>query len=282
MTDWQDRYSDATGVRIRYLYWPGNEHAIVIVHGNMHCGGLYVPLARRFAADGFTVASIDLRGHGLSDKPETGYGWDYLRDDVAAVARGLDAKDVFFVAHSRGGGASLLAATLLPELTRGVLAFEPSVPVTRTKEYVENIKERALARRSAFPDRQAMYDHYRRRGAFKGWREEYFLAYLDHAALQREDGSLELASPPWATARLYDAIIDPRGWEGAATSNVPVRLVYGEKGDRLGPLDPSPTIKAIFPNASLITMADATHSGPMEHPDVFERMARDFWAEIAP
>jgi non-heme chloroperoxidase len=46
---------------------------------------------------------VDLRGHGLSDKPED-YSWSAFRNDVAALLDKLDLRDVVIVAHSRGGG----------------------------------------------------------------------------------------------------------------------------------------------------------------------------------
>jgi pimeloyl-ACP methyl ester carboxylesterase len=47
---------------------------------------------------------FDRRGHGRSDEPASGYDYDTLADDVAALIRALDLSAVTLVAHSMAGG----------------------------------------------------------------------------------------------------------------------------------------------------------------------------------
>jgi pimeloyl-ACP methyl ester carboxylesterase len=278
----KSRYSDATDARIHYHYWAGGPAAVAIVHGNSHCGGVYIPLAESLASDGFTVAAIDLRGHGQSEKPDHGYGWQQLKEDVLGVIEGLGLRDVLYVAHSRGGGASLLAAGARPEICRGVVAYEPTVPTARPQTTAAELVARAMRLRHTFASRQEMRNHYRHRGAFKGWRDDYFDAYVEHGALAREDGSVELACPPRVVAKLYEALWDEEPWLAAQPCDLPVRIVLGEHGDRQGPRDPTPTVRRLFPNFDLIAMAGATHSGPMEQPELFESLVREFWTSAPP
>ena len=60
---------------------------------------------RAFLADnGFRAIGYDRRGHGRSDDPGTGYDYDTLADDLAAVLEFHDVRDAVVVAHSMGGG----------------------------------------------------------------------------------------------------------------------------------------------------------------------------------
>jgi len=53
---------------------------------------------------GCRAISYDRRGHGRSDDPGTGYDYDTLADDLAALIDHLDLHEVTLVAHSMAGG----------------------------------------------------------------------------------------------------------------------------------------------------------------------------------
>ncbi len=56
------------------------------------------------ADNGFRAIAYDRRGHGRSDVPGTGYDYDTLADDLAAVLDFHDVQDAVLVAHSMSGG----------------------------------------------------------------------------------------------------------------------------------------------------------------------------------
>jgi non-heme chloroperoxidase len=56
------------------------------------------------ADNGFRAIAYDRRGHGRSDDPGTGYGYDTLADDLAAVLDFHDVRDAVLVGHSMAGG----------------------------------------------------------------------------------------------------------------------------------------------------------------------------------
>src|SRR5262245_704922 len=75
---------------------------------------VFTGLADAVASDGFRVTTYDLRGHGASDRPPTGY----TSADMAADFRGLHAAlglaPAVVVGHSFGGVVGLHAAQLYP------------------------------------------------------------------------------------------------------------------------------------------------------------------------
>ena len=274
-------FIETNGIRLHYLQWGEARPPLIILHGNGHCGGVYQPLAEKLATD-FRVLAVDLRGHGLSDKPDS-YAWHELREDVLGVVEALDLRDGLLVGHSRGGGVSLLAAAKAPGRFRGVLAYEPSVPRLFTNpDRMLEVAARTENRRSTFATRQEMYDHFRDRGAFKGWREEYLRAYVRHGAIELASGGVALASPPHVEAQVYRALIDRRAWDENQGSPVPVRVIFGERGARLQQdADPVAALRTMFHTVETQVLPDCTHSGPMEHPDSFEAAIRDFSAAVA-
>jgi pimeloyl-ACP methyl ester carboxylesterase len=56
------------------------------------------------AAHGLRAVAYDRRGFGRSSQPGRGYDFDTLADDLAAVLRHLDLRDVTLVGSSMGGG----------------------------------------------------------------------------------------------------------------------------------------------------------------------------------
>jgi pimeloyl-ACP methyl ester carboxylesterase len=279
----ESRFIEVSGVRLHYLEWPSDGPPLVIVHGNSHAGGVYAPLGERLS-DAFHVYAIDMRGHGLSDKGAS-YKSPDLRDDLVQFLDALDLRGVLFVAHSRGGGACLLATAARPERVAGLVAYEPTLPWNAMlKSRLPEMVRRSAARRSVFPSRKAMFEHFEGRGLFAGYKPEYLQAYIDHAGVEREDGSVELASPPEVEAALYEAMLDESGWEDAGVCAVPVLRIIGAQIEAQQAEDNAmqfANLKRHFPRAESIVQANSTHSGPFEHPDVFEATIRAFYASIS-
>jgi pimeloyl-ACP methyl ester carboxylesterase len=196
----------------------------VLTHGNSYCAGVWTPLMAALAGDRYTVVALDLAGQGWSDKPDTGYDWASLRDDLVELVTTLDLRDILHVGHSRGGGVSLLAAAATPDRIRGVWVYEPTVPVqpgpsgepapVPQPARIEAVIERTLKRREVFASRDELIARYRAQDAFREWREDYFQAFIAYGSVVREDGSVELCVPPRAAVRLYEATFGFDGWRG--------------------------------------------------------------------
>lgn len=95
----------------------------VLLHGVTANAAVWDPVLARLCPDWHAVA-VDQRGHGLSDKPDTGYtGSDYAAD-VVALIEALGDRDVVLVGHSLGARNALVTAAARPDLIRGVVAVE--------------------------------------------------------------------------------------------------------------------------------------------------------------
>ena len=277
-------FAEVNGVRIHYLHFASDGPPILIVHGNTHCGGVYAPLAEKLQPD-FDVYAMDLRGHGLSAKADD-YSWSALKSDVVGLIDALDLRDLLLVAHSRGGGASLLAAAARPDRVRGVVGYEPNVPLQlwheeSPDERMAQLVERARRRRDTFPDREAMFNHFKGRGAFTDWHDDYLHAFVEHGSVDAPDGTVTLASSTDVEAKMYLEIFTLTEWQQVHDCPVPVLSVYGADGGRVTPgQDPAAAARQLFTHVEVQVQADSTHSGPMEHPDVFEATVREFAARI--
>jgi pimeloyl-ACP methyl ester carboxylesterase len=94
---------DATGV------------PFLLVHGLASNARLWDGVRRTIAATGAPVAALDLRGHGLSDKPDDGYDFATVADDVRSVLDELGWSRAVVAGQSWGGNVVLELTTRHPD-----------------------------------------------------------------------------------------------------------------------------------------------------------------------
>jgi pimeloyl-ACP methyl ester carboxylesterase len=120
-----------TGVMLRTVRWgdtPDTTLApLVLIHGLASNAMLWEGAALEFAALGHAVVAVDLRGHGLSEKPDDGYDMQSVTNDVAGVLRVLATQGYVrpvVIGQSWGGNVVVELAHKYPELVRGVVAVD--------------------------------------------------------------------------------------------------------------------------------------------------------------
>src|SRR4051812_13076899 len=109
-----------TGDRLHFLDWGSASTArsqvppLLLIHGLSATAWTWAPIARRLR-DITHVLALDLRGHGLSDSPRTGYDLESLAYDALTVmvanGWGRDANGPAAVVAGHGLGA-IVAATM--------------------------------------------------------------------------------------------------------------------------------------------------------------------------
>ncbi len=82
----------------------GTGRPVVLIHGWPLSGESWSEQVPTLQAAGYRVVTYDRRGFGRSDKTRTGYDYDTLTDDLAAVLEQLELTDVTLVGFSMGGG----------------------------------------------------------------------------------------------------------------------------------------------------------------------------------
>jgi pimeloyl-ACP methyl ester carboxylesterase len=96
---------DSNGVKISYTVQGKGEPA-VLIHGWLSSGWINwtLPGTSGLLARDYQVITLDVRGHGLSDKPtrEDAYGPE-LVEDVARLLDHLEIKKAHIVGYSMGG-----------------------------------------------------------------------------------------------------------------------------------------------------------------------------------
>jgi pimeloyl-ACP methyl ester carboxylesterase len=119
----QHDYVDAGGLRTHVaLAGPPDAPPVLLVHGwpqNWWTWRHVIPTL----AEHFRVIAPDLRGHGWSEAPATGYEKEQLASDMLAVLDALSIERVTWIGHDWGGWTGFLAALRARERIERLLAL---------------------------------------------------------------------------------------------------------------------------------------------------------------
>ena len=113
--------------RLEYTEYGSGDRWVVLIHGQLMPRRMHEPLARALAAEGLHVVTLDLLGHGRSDRPEDplAYSMSAFADQVIALLDHLGADQAVLGGTSLGANVSLEAAVRTPERVRGLLLEMP-------------------------------------------------------------------------------------------------------------------------------------------------------------
>ena len=102
------------GLHLHGLRWdePGRGRPALLLHGLASNARIWERVAPALAQGGLAPLALDLRGHGLSEKPDDGYEWATVSDDMRSAIRDLGMQAPILMGHSWGAGLALhLAAS---------------------------------------------------------------------------------------------------------------------------------------------------------------------------
>ncbi|GAC1473784.1 MAG: 2-succinyl-6-hydroxy-2,4-cyclohexadiene-1-carboxylate synthase [Ktedonobacteraceae bacterium] len=128
MSQWFEDRISINGIHIQYYRTGGQKPQLLLLHGFTDNALCWTPVARVLEHD-YDIIMPDVRGHGLSDGPESGFSTDLLVSDAVAVIQALDLRQPYVLGHSMGAHTAAQLASKRPELMRAVLLEDP--PWTR-------------------------------------------------------------------------------------------------------------------------------------------------------
>ena len=184
-----DIFVDAGAVRLHARDWGGPSEAappILLVHGlasNARIWDLVAPLLARE----FRTVAIDQRGHGRSDKPDHGYDFASVTNDLAGVIGALGFVRPLIVGHSWGANVALQLAADEPELPSGIVLVDGGTTEVAAGMSLEQTLERLAPPRLAGTPRPAFLDNLRTRWMGALWSPEIEAIILENFAVDAED-----------------------------------------------------------------------------------------------
>ncbi|WP_205470864.1 alpha/beta fold hydrolase [Nocardioides sp. SYSU D00038] len=113
--------------RLEYTEYGAGDAWVVLVHSQLMPRRMHQPLARALAAEGLHVVTVDLLGHGRSDRPADPrvYSATAFGRQVVALLDHLGAERAVVGGTSLGANVSLEVAVLAPERVAGLVLEMP-------------------------------------------------------------------------------------------------------------------------------------------------------------
>jgi pimeloyl-ACP methyl ester carboxylesterase len=115
------------GHQLAYTEYGEGSRVTVLLHGLLLSQRMHEPLARALAERGNRVVTLDLLGHGRSDRPEdmTRYSMTEFGREAIALLDHLGVPEAVILGTSLGANATLEAAALDPTRLRGMVVEMP-------------------------------------------------------------------------------------------------------------------------------------------------------------
>lgn len=115
------------GHRLEFTEYGAGERWVILVHGQLMPRSMHQPLARALAGAGNHVVTVDLLGHGRSDRPEDPliYSMTAFADQVVGLLDHLGIESAVIGGTSLGANVSLEVAVEAPARVRGLILEMP-------------------------------------------------------------------------------------------------------------------------------------------------------------
>jgi pimeloyl-ACP methyl ester carboxylesterase len=174
--------------------WAGRGRDFLLVHGLASNARTWDLVAAKLTEAGHHVVAVDQRGHGLSDKPETGYTFDDVCTDLTALIDVMSLNAPIVCGQSWGGNVVLELAARWPELLSGLVMVDggfidlSGAPGVTWEKIAVDLRPPPLA---GTPRAQMLE---RMRGFHRDWDDEQLEMQMANFETM-EDGSIR----PWLT-----------------------------------------------------------------------------------
>ena len=115
------------GRRLAYTEYGDGPRVVVLLHGLLLSQRMHEPLARALAERGNRVITLDLLGHGRSERPlePACYSMTLFGQQTIALLEHLEIEEAVVLGTSLGANTALEAAALAPERLRGMVIEMP-------------------------------------------------------------------------------------------------------------------------------------------------------------
>jgi len=126
----QSEWPVSTGTYLNVASRPGEGAPVVLLHGVMGSWRQWLPIVASEPDPfcGHPLLAVDLRGHGMSGRPETDYTIDEMASDLISVITSQPARQVILGGYSLGALVALRVYERAPDLVEALMLVEPPLP----------------------------------------------------------------------------------------------------------------------------------------------------------
>lgn len=254
-------FIDVNGIRLHYLDHGGEGPVLVMTHGLTANAHSFDGLANAFDGEVRLVA-VDLRGRGLSDKPDTGYSMEDHAADVLGLLDHLKIDRAFLGGHSFGGLLTYHIAAHHPDRVRRCVVMD--APIDIGEATLEQIKPALDRLGQVLPSWPAYLAAIKEQPYYDGWWDPQIESYYRADVQENEDGTVQSRSSSDHIRQSVERTMGVPWSEYLDRIEVPLLLIratrpYGPPGyPPLLSADQAQTVLAALPDGRLVEI-DGNH-----------------------
>ncbi len=251
----------------------GNADAPVLLclHGTSMQSSAWTALGNALS-DQWRVIALDMRGHGRSDKPESGYELTDYAADVSAVLDALGVDRASLIGSSLGTQVAIEVAARYPEKVDKLILSDPSCLIDQAA--IDGYVALHRSRPRTFANREAAMAFSRSLPQRKRFAEEVHAYTLEGDLCETGNGELEWCYALEPILQTFKALkVDQMASIEAV--RVPVLILRGEHSHVLS-RDNALVLLKSFPRADLIEIGDSGHTIWGDQPEVLAREVENF------
>ena len=265
-------FFDINGARLAVFERAGSEPPVFFTHATGFHARSWNQIVARIPHR--RAIAFDMRGHGLSSKPEPPHRWRQFGEDTASLARELNLNRATGVGHSMGGHSLALAAALVPHAFAELILIDPVIMPRAL--YTGRLREPHYARkrRNRWTSPDEMFERFQDRPPFRDWDQAVLRDYCNYGLTPTADGDgYVLACPPDVEASIYEAsaLDDANLYDEFGKIEAPVTVI---RAPRFMPTEGPMDMAASYTAPDLAThfrrgrdiVAPHSHFIPMENP----------------
>ena len=273
------KFIKANGINHHYLDW-GNPslQTVIMVHATGLCSAVWNPIAIKLSQTKHVMA-FDQRGHGDSDKSDSGNSFELIGEDLASIIETLGESQIFAVGHSSGGIATLIADHLLSgQIAKAMLVETRILDGQRSGGILKKRADQTRRKRPIWENRNTMYEAYRPRDAFKNWTEECFISFIERGTKLLPDGKAQLKCSPEIEASFYEQRenLVLSNYFNDLTAEYKILLGNYPEAQHIDDNDLVYFLNNV-PDSSVKSMQIGSHFLPLEHPQVVFEEIEEFF-----
>ena len=215
-------FIDTNGIRLHYIDHGGNGPILVMTHGLTANAHSFDGLAKALGLEVRLIA-VDLRGRGLSDKPDTGYAMEDHAADILGLLDHLGLDHAFIGGHSFGGLLTYHIAAHHPERVRRCVIMD--APIEVDEAILEQIRPSMERLGRVLPSWEGYIDAVKRQPYFEGWWNPEIESYYRADVRENDDGTVQSRSNPNHIEEAVRGIIGVPWSEYLERIEVPVLVI---------------------------------------------------------
>ena len=244
------------------------DQPIIILHGIFGTSDNWFSYARRLSQEGFEVFTLDQRNHGQSPHSDI-FNYLAMTDDLFDFIDEHDIEDPIILGHSMGGKVAMRFALENPQLVSKLIVVDISL-----KAYGPRKQHRSIIQAMKSVDLSALKNRSDVEEQISQLVPEIRIRQFIMKNLHRkEKDEFEWRINIPGIEKNLDQLFD--GIDTITKFDKPTLFVKGGASDYIL-LDDYDQIRYNFPNAEIITIADASHWVHVESPERFYQLTMGF------